>query len=73
MAESISYSGEPYRYQHFADGTERIIPFSDGHFLFSKRGVKVQSTPAKPLLSLDFLFSDFEFLFSRLKPCPILV
>lgn len=42
-------------------------------FLFSKQNIVMHLTWAKPLLSLGFLFSDFDLLFSRLKPCYISV
>ena len=48
----------------------RLFSFG-GLFLFSKLGAAMQPESAKPLLSLDFLFSKLAVLFSGLKSRPM--
>ena len=55
---------------HLVDGIDGIFCFQTDFSVFKSRAY-VFSGMRKPLLSLDFLFSLFLFLFSRLNPCPV--
>jgi len=55
---------------HLLGGIDEIFCFQTVFSVFKSRA-DVFSGIRKPLLSLDFLFSHFLFLFSLLYPCPI--